>query len=125
MGELIHAGWRREEVHYPNGLIEREVQDIYFLLRAVELEALAPDPDEVAAVALVPAGSLARLAAGRLAQLEARGGAVGEGGRVAAGTVRLTPDVLVPRSGDYYRKATRFARLLASGKGEILRRRWW
>ncbi len=123
--DLIHVGWRREQAFYPNGLIEREIQDIYFLLRAVDLGALAPDPDEVVAVALVPARSLARLAAGRLAQLDARGGPVGAGGRVTAGTVHLTTEGLVPRSGDYYRKVSQLARTLASGKGRIQRRRWW
>jgi isopentenyldiphosphate isomerase len=123
--ELIHAGWRREQVFYPNGLIEREVQDVYFLRRELDLDALAPDPTEVTAVALVPAGALARLASGRLATLEVLGGPVLPDGHVDAGAVRLTRETLVPRADDYYGKSARFAVALARGEAVAHRRRWW
>jgi isopentenyldiphosphate isomerase len=123
--ELIHAGWRREQVFYPNGLIEREVQDVYFLRRELDLEALVPDPTEVTAVALGPAGALARLASGRLATLEVLGGPVLPDGHVDAGTVSLSREALVPRADDYYGKAARFAVALARGKIVVQRRRWW
>jgi ADP-ribose pyrophosphatase YjhB (NUDIX family) len=123
--ELIHVGWRREEAFYPNGLIEREVQDIYFLLRPVALTALAPEPGEVAAVAIVPATALGRLAAGRLSPVAVAGGPVDPDRHVANETIVLTPEQLVPRSGNYYGKATRLARALATGAATVRRRRWW
>lgn len=123
--ELIHVAWRREEVFYANGLIEREVQDVFFLSRPVRLESLAPAPDEVVGVAVVPAGALARLAAGRLARLEAPGGPVLPNGRVRPEVVLLTPDALVPRAGAYYRKVARVAEALARGEEAGRRPRWW
>jgi isopentenyldiphosphate isomerase len=123
--ELIHVGWRREEVFYPNGLIEREIQDVFFLRRELELAAFAPDPSEVTAVALVPAGALARLAAGGSARLEAPGGPVLASGHVNAGTVVLSRGTLVPRTRHYYRKAARVAEALTRGETAVRRRRWW
>jgi len=123
--ELVHVGWRREQASYPNGLVEREIQDIYFLVRAVDLAALAPEPGEVTAVAIVPAVELGKLARGRLTQLEVPGGPVKSDRTVAESGVILTPERLVPRSGDYYGKATRLARSLATGVGRVQRRRWW
>src|SRR5581483_7504754 len=113
--ELVQAGWRREEVFYPNGLIEREVQDIFFLLRAVELADMRPDPSEVSGVVLIPASVLRRLASGSLSDATVPGGAVGSDGRVDEGAVPLHANELVPRSGDYYAKAARYARALARG----------
>src|ERR1051325_10905569 len=44
--DLIHAGWRREEIYFPNGVIEREVQDVFFLLRDVDLASVRSDAAE-------------------------------------------------------------------------------
>jgi isopentenyldiphosphate isomerase len=123
--ELVHVGWRREEFFYPNGLIEREIQDIYFLRRELDLGTLAPDPSEVTAAALMPAAALARLADGRMTTVEVAGGPVRADGHVAPGTVVLAPESLVPRRDRYYRKAARFAVALARGEAAVQRRRWW
>jgi hypothetical protein len=112
-------------VYYPNSLIEREIQDMFFLRRELDLGALAPDPSEVTAVGLVPAAELHRLAGNRLARLEVPGGPVLQDGHVEPGTVVLDPESLVPRLGDYYRKAARFAAALARGEAVVRRRRWW
>jgi isopentenyldiphosphate isomerase len=123
--ELVHIGWRREEVLYPNGLIEREVQDVFFLLRALTTDDLRPDPSEVTAIALIAATPLERLASGRDARTAAVGGAVGRDGQVQSGALVIEAAELVPRSGNYYGKAARFARALASGTALVRRRRWW
>jgi isopentenyldiphosphate isomerase len=123
--DLVHVGWRREEVFYPNGLIEREIQDIFFLLRALGVDDLRPEPSEVAAVALIHASALERLASGRSEREPGRGGLVRPSGRVEPGAVDVDAGELVPRTGDYYRKAARFARALAGGTAVVRRRRWW
>ena len=123
--DLVHVGWRREEVHHDNGIIEREVQDIVFLHREVDLLALRPDPREVTAVVSIPARELLRLTNGRLTSFTARGVVVGESGRVTAESFVLGPLDLVGRSGGYYAKAARFAARLHGGRGRVVRRRWW
>jgi hypothetical protein len=123
--DLVQVGWRREEFFYPNGLIEREVQDICFLLRNVDLAALRSEPSEVSAVALVSASLLARLAAGRVPHCRVPGGLVQNDGRVSPIEVTVSGADLVPRAGDYYGRAARFARRLATGHALVRRRRWW
>lgn len=118
--ELAHAGWRREEVLHENGIIEREIQDVFFLRRSLRLGDLHPDPAEVSAVALVPAAALGPLSAGRLESIEVSGAEAGG----SEGVFRLRPRELVPRAGDYYGKVGRFARRRAELRGSV-RRRWW
>jgi isopentenyldiphosphate isomerase len=123
--ELVQVGWRRDDLRHANGLIDREIQDVFFLKREVDLARLAPDPTEVTAVALIRADFLAALARGGLAAVDAPGGRVSLAGSVAAETLRLRPEDLVPRANDYYGKVARFARELVSGTARVERRRWW
>src|SRR5438093_7764462 len=64
--DLVQAGWRREEAFYENGLIEREIQDVFFLLSPIEVASLHPHPEEVSGVAVVPLAELTRLCEGKL-----------------------------------------------------------
>jgi hypothetical protein len=95
------------------------------LLREVRIADLCPEPSEVTAIALIPARALERLASGRKTHELAFGGAVDNSGRVTSGSVPIAAATLVPRTGNYYLKAARFARGLASGKVVVRRRRWW
>ena len=122
--ELLHVGWRREEVFYPNGLIEREIQDMYFLHRDVQAVELRPEPAEVTAVALVPAWAIGPLSAGRLESIQASGAELDPRGHLAEALFTLRPPELVPRAGDYYGKIGRFAQRWAEAPGRV-RRRWW
>jgi isopentenyldiphosphate isomerase len=122
--ELVQVGWRREEVFYPSGLIEREVQDVYFLWRDVDLTALQPDPQEVSGVVLVPPGVLAGLGRGALERCRVAGVRVGASG-LGAESIELRPELLVPRAGDYYGKVTRLVVRTGGQPPSVLRRRWW
>ncbi|MEA2642576.1 MAG: hypothetical protein QOF51_3970 [Chloroflexota bacterium] len=114
--ELVQAARRREQVFYENGVVEREVQDVYFLRRQVELLALRPDFGEVIAVALVPAASLPLLALGTLPLLSVSAAAVHPDGHLEESVVDITADQLVPRQGEYHHKVAQFAeRLLHDG----------
>jgi isopentenyldiphosphate isomerase len=122
--QLVQAGWRKEQVFYPNGVIEREIQDVYFLSRDVELGQLQPDPAEVIEVALVPTVVLAQLARRRCSSITVPGGQVAPDRQVVSSPQVLTTESLVPRSGDYYAKVARFAQRLQ--QGNLPRRRsWW
>lgn len=122
--ELIHVGWQRWVNAFPNGIIEREIADIFFLCRPIRLGALHPALDEISALTLVPARVLERVAEGKLptAPIRARHAVSGEGFSAS-----LTLDSLVPRGGerDYYGKAARFAEALAKDEARVHRRRWW
>lgn len=114
--DLILAGWRREDIRYENGLIDREVQDVYFLSRAVDLRALRPDPAEVIAVARIPAAALARLAGGSLSQVVASGGPVDGRRRVQPQVIEILADELLPRADGYYARVASFAADLSRGE---------
>ena len=124
LDQLVHAGWRKEEVVYANGLIEREVQDVFFLPRAVSIDQLLPDLAEVIEVALVPLGQLLEVARGKRSSLTAPGGEVTPDRRVRSSARVITTDSLVRRSGDYYAKVGRFAQRLQEGQ-QLRRRSWW
>jgi len=123
--DLVHVAWRREEVYHENGVIEREVQDIVFLHRELDLLALRPGPQEVTGVASIPFRQLLQLTDGRLGSFTAPGVRVQPNGRVTAASFALGPRDLVSRSGGYYAKAARFAARLRAGRGRVVRRRWW
>ena len=122
--QLVRAGWRREVVVFENGLIEREIQDVFFLFRPLWLAQLHPDPTEVSGLARVPLDTLYQLAQSRLADAVAPGARVAASGRLETLDVALSPSLLVPRSGRYYQKATRFARRFVLD-GIRPRPRWW
>jgi len=123
--DLVHVGWRREQVYHENGVIEREVQDIVFLHREVDLLALRPEPQEVTGVASIPFRQLLRLTDGQLGSFTAPGVRVASNGCVTAASFALYPPDLVSRSGGYYGKAARLAARLRAGRGRVIRRRWW
>ena len=123
--QLVHVGWRREEVFYPDGLIEREIQDVFFLLRELDLGDLRPEPSEVTEIAIISTTALRALASERSEREIAIGGRVGSDGRVEPCTIEVDAAALVPRSGNYYLKAARFARALANDTAVVRRRRWW
>jgi isopentenyldiphosphate isomerase len=114
---LILAGRRREQVFFASGLIEREVQDVYFLPGRIDLGALRPNT-EVIALGRVPARTLGRLAEGSLLHTTIRGGIVDDG-RVEPLNIEVATDDLVPRGG-YYASVVSFAQRL--GRGERLPR---
>jgi 8-oxo-dGTP pyrophosphatase MutT (NUDIX family) len=109
LDELVQLGRRREEVVYENGLIDREVQDVYLLWRAVELADLRPDPDEVVAVAVAPARELLALADGRVGQITVRAGRVRADRFLDPTELAIRVDDLVPASGKYLARIARFA----------------
>ena len=123
-GELILAGWRREVAHLPGGVVDREVQDVYFLTRPVDLAALRPAPAEVIGVARLPHMALAGLADGSLPRVVAGGGPVNELGHVAAGTIEVCADELLPRTDGYYARVAAFAADLVRGKSKS-EPGWW
>lgn len=122
--ELLHVAWRREEVFYPDGLIEREVQDVFFLRRDVDLPTLDPAPDEVIGLVLTPVDALDALARGALVSCAVLGRRIGPR-NASVETIELQPADLVPRAHDYYGKVTRFAARFARERPTIRRRRWW
>jgi len=124
LDQLVHAGWRKEEVVYANGLLEREVQDVFFLPRAVSIDQLLPDPAEVIEVALVSTDQLSEVAQGKRSSLTVPGGEVMPDRRVRSSPRVITTDSLVRRSGDYYAKVGRFAQRLQEGQ-PLRRRSWW
>jgi isopentenyldiphosphate isomerase len=123
-GELILAARRREEARHPNGLIDREVEDIYFLRRNVNLLVLRINR-EVTAVALVRPTALVQLADGSLPRLTATGGAVDRRGMVYPGPLELVANDLVPRADGYYARVADFATRLASGELPAGKPGWW
>jgi len=122
--DLVLAGWRREDIHYENGLIDREVQDVYFLSRAVDLRALRPEPAEVIAVARVPAATLAQLAGGSLSHMMASGGRVDGRRRVHPQGIEIPAAALLPRADGYYARVAAFAAALSRGEGPA-EPGWW
>jgi hypothetical protein len=107
--ELVQLGRRREEVVYDNGLIDREVQDVYLLWRAIGLADLRPDPDEVSAVAVVPARDLLALAGRRVEEIPVRAGQVRADRSLDPIALFLRFPDLVPASGGYQARIARFA----------------
>lgn len=122
--ELVQAGWRHGVVKEP-GVHDREVQDVFFLHRPIQVRDLRPDGTEVPAVAVVSGQHLLQLAARRISVVEAAGGRVGPNRAVLPEPIFLAADRLVPRENRYYEKAVRFGRALVNGYAAGLRRRWW
>jgi isopentenyldiphosphate isomerase len=121
--ELVLAGWHREARH-ASGPIDREVQDVYFLFRPVDLRTLRPDPREVIAVARLPATAFARLADGSVSRIGALGGPVDSRGRVDPATIELVQAELLPRADGYYARAAGFAVDLVLGRPRA-EPSWW
>jgi isopentenyldiphosphate isomerase len=65
--DLEYRGRERSARRMPNGLIDRELHEVYLLHDERPLGAYRPDPAEVIGLAAFPAGDLMSLAAGHLA----------------------------------------------------------
>jgi isopentenyldiphosphate isomerase len=122
--ELMQVGRRRVEVFYDDGLVDREIEDVYMLWREISLSGLHPDPVEVMEVALLPPWALDGLARRRLPEYRALGGRVAADGSVDSAPVLLTPQSLVPDGGGYYTRIARLAERLARGETPPRRQRW-
>ncbi|HLH26453.1 MAG TPA: NUDIX domain-containing protein [Chloroflexota bacterium] len=110
---LVWLERHREIIRYPDGLRDREYQDVYLLRCDQPLDAYRPDPAEVDGVAALPAATLAALARGAVRHARTRGWLLGAAGW-REDPVVLARGTLVPRSGRYYERVARAAaRLLA------------
>ena len=105
---LVWVEKHREVLRYPDGLWDREYQDVYLARCDLPLEAYTPDPNEVDGVATLPAGTLVALARGGLRRARAPARVLGAGGWREE-EVTLTPATLVPRAGRYYERIARAA----------------
>jgi isopentenyldiphosphate isomerase len=123
--DLLCLGRRREEVFHDNGLIEREIQDEYFVLQDLSLSDLRPDPREVDAVALAPASEFLAMVEGNRTTLRVEGGDVLEDGLVIPGRLTLVTERLVPRDGRYYARVVEAAQRLAAGDSRVEPETWW
>jgi len=70
--DLVRLGRRRKVNARGVGLLDRELQDLFFARSPVALEALRPDPDEVSGVLTVPLAALRALVAGEVHVASAR-----------------------------------------------------
>jgi len=123
VADLLLAGWRREDDHHPNGLIDREVQDVYFLRRAVDILVLRVSR-ELMALALVPLHQFVGLSDGSLAVVTAVGSRVDERGYVHPTSIEVAAEALIPR-GDYYRRVAEVAVSIARGGSPGEGPAWW
>jgi isopentenyldiphosphate isomerase len=108
---LVYHGRERSERHLPNGLIDRELHQVYVLCDDRPLDAYRPDPAEVIGLATFAVADLLALASGHLAvgnAIEAVG--VSSDGSLEAATVSVRRDDLVPYS------AARLRRMLGRNK---------
>ncbi len=105
---LVWLGRHREVLRYPDGLQDREYEDVYLLRCDQPLSAYAPDAAEVDGVAALPAATLVALARGVVRRARASGRVLGPGGW-RDHTVVLTRATLVPRAGRYYERLARAA----------------
>ena len=116
---LIWLERHREILRYPDGLRDREYQDVYLLRCDQPLSAYTPDSGEVDGVAAFPPATLVAVARGMVRHARSRGRLFeGEGWRDEA--VLLTRATLVPRAGRYYERVARAAMRLAHRPPPIL-----
>lgn len=105
---LIWLGRHREVLRYPNGLRDREYEDVYLVRCDQPLDAYGPDPTEVDGLTVVPAATLVALARGMVRRAHAPGWLPGAEGWQAVPVV-LSRVTLVPRAGRYYERVARAA----------------
>jgi isopentenyldiphosphate isomerase len=125
LDDLIQVGWRREEVHHENGLIDREIQDIAFLERELDLRTLRPEPSEVTGVVSIPAMLLEQLSSDRVLEVPTHGVRVEPDGTLSRHTFLLNLASLIPRNAGYYQRAARFAQRLRAGSPDTAIRTQW
>lgn len=105
---LIWLQRHRELLRYPNGLRDREYQDVYLLRCDQLLAAYAPDLAEVDGIAALLAATLVALTRGVVRRARAPGWVLGRTGWREEAVV-LTRATLVPRAGRYYERVARAA----------------
>ncbi|MSQ23327.1 MAG: NUDIX domain-containing protein [Chloroflexi bacterium] len=125
LDQLVQAGWRHGVAYHENGLIDREVQDIFFLHHPIELPKLNPDPIEVQGLAVVSGTSLLSLDSGKTERVNTAGARVTLAGALEIGMQSLRSADLVPRESRYFERAVRFGQALVSSRRVGVRRRWW
>jgi isopentenyldiphosphate isomerase len=105
---LVWLGRHREVLRYPDGLRDREYEDVYLVRCDQPLDAYRPDPSEVDGLTTLPAHTLLALARGKVRRAHAPGWVLGADGWQARPVV-LTRPTLVPRAGRYYERVARAA----------------
>ena len=125
LDELTPAARRRDETWHPNSLIDREVQDVFFLRRDLDVGSLRPSPLEVTALASVPADKLSHVAAGKIESIIVEGIELCQNGDWAHATFSIGQESLVPGKGQYYEKAARFAANLVHERPALRHLVWW
>jgi isopentenyldiphosphate isomerase len=102
---LVYCSRERSAREFADGLIDREIHDVYVLEDARSLSAYRPDPAEVIGVAAFPVTAVLELVDGiseRVQALEAV--AVNPDGSVESTTVRVSREDLVPYSAERLRR---------------------
>jgi isopentenyldiphosphate isomerase len=113
MRDLVRLGVRRHVGRPREGLLDREIQEVFLARSAVPLEGLRPDPAEVSGLLTVPVTDLRALVGGEAPQVNARGMTLTGG--VHEGVLR--PTDLLPHSDGYFVKALgSIAERLVSGE---------
>ena len=122
--ELLPVGRRREVARHDDGVLDREVQDVYFLRRPIDLRDLRPN-DEVIGVVSLPAAALAQMRAAALGHTTVCRGGRAERGRLREAHINLAAAHLVPGRDDYYSRVAETATRLARGEPIERRSDWW
>jgi isopentenyldiphosphate isomerase len=111
---LVWLERHREVLRYPDGLRDREYQDVYLVRCDYPLDVYAPDLEEVDGLAVLPAATLVALARGAVRRARARARVwTSEGWREEYAV--LARASLVPRAGRYYERVARAALRLLAG----------
>jgi len=102
---LVYRTRERSAREFANGLIDRELHDVYVLADDRPLNAYRPDPAEVIGVAAFAAASVLELVDGISASIDAlEAVAVNSPGSVESTTVRVSREDLVPYSAERLRR---------------------
>jgi isopentenyldiphosphate isomerase len=97
--QLLYRGRVRSARHLPNGLIDRELHQVYLLCDDRPLHAYRPDPAEVIGLAAFEVSDIVGLASGRLAVGNASEAVIVKPDRsLEAATVSVRREDLVPYS---------------------------
>jgi isopentenyldiphosphate isomerase len=105
---LVWVERHREVLRYPDGLRDREYQDVYLARCEQSLRAYAPDPGEVDGLAVLPAATLVGVARGHTRRARAHARVLAANGW-RDDEVVISRATLVPRMGRYYERIARAA----------------
>jgi isopentenyldiphosphate isomerase len=112
---LVPLERHREVIRYPDGLRDREYQDVYLVRCDRPLTAYAPDSIEVTGLLAVPAPAVAALARGTVRRVRATAW-LAQGGAWMLAPVVVSQSMLVTRAGRYYERVARAAAHLVRGQ---------